>query len=71
MTAPPGVLAGDIDDDGDVDLDDFSLLRQGFGFGVPAPPASAPPAAGAAIPEPATLCLLAFGGLAALRRRRK
>jgi len=45
---------GDFDDDGDVDLDDFVLLKQHFGT--------------TAVGEPATLLMLALGGVA-LRRR--
>ena len=67
-TSPTGGLVGDFDGDGDVDLDDFAAMRKGFGFGVPpGAPVSAPDATHA--PEPATLCLLALGGLAVLRRR--
>jgi len=66
MTGPPGMLAGDFDGDGDVDLDDFAAMRKGFGFGVPPAAPAATPA-----PEPATLGLLAIGGLAVLFRRRK
>ena len=64
-----GLLA-DFDDDGDTDLDDFVTLRQYFGtnFNLPAAPASAE---FSQTPEPATLTLLAMGGLAILRMRRR
>ncbi len=53
-------LTADFDDDGDVDAFDLGLWQTNFGTGLD----------GAAVPEPATLGLLALGGLAALRRRR-
>ncbi|KKL04419.1 hypothetical protein LCGC14_2616250 [marine sediment metagenome] len=52
---------GDLDSSGLVDDDDLSLLLANWGAG----PAPAPEA----IPEPATLSLLAIGGLALLRRK--
>jgi hypothetical protein len=52
---------GDFDGDGDVDFDDFSALA--FNFGTTH--------AVAAVPEPAAVVLLAFGGAALLRRKRR
>ncbi|MDP6635473.1 MAG: PEP-CTERM sorting domain-containing protein, partial [Phycisphaerae bacterium] len=58
----------DYDNDGDVDIDDFVVLRANFGTGVvPAP--LAPDFS--ATPEPATMSLLAIGGLLVIRRRRR
>jgi len=54
---------GDFDGDGGVSDDDLAIL---LGNWTGAPPASAP-----AVPEPATLALLALGGLAVVRRRRR
>ena len=57
----------DLDDSGRFDLGDFVKLRAAFEIaGLPAPGAAPTPA-----PEPATMSLLALGGLAVLRRRRK
>jgi len=47
---------GDFDANGSVDLDDFIILKNNWGAG--------------AVPEPASICLLAFGSLAILRRPR-
>jgi len=55
-----GWCQGDWDVDGDVDLDDFVLLKRNFGNPF-----------GATAPEPTTLCLLAIGAAAILRRRRR
>ena len=49
---------GDTDGDGDVDLDDLFTVRNNFGRTT------------IVVPEPATLSLLALGGVALLRRRR-
>jgi len=49
---------GDTDGDGDVDLDDLFAVRNNFGTGL------------IVIPEPATMCLMALGSIALLRRRR-
>ncbi len=71
MTGPPGMLASDFDADGDVDLDDFNRIREAFGIGTSPAPAPGPPTAAGAVPEPATLLLLALGGAGLLTRRRK
>jgi fibronectin-binding autotransporter adhesin len=57
----------DFNADGRVDLTDFVMLRANFGFGVPV----SAPEYGTTVPEPATLSLLALGGLVVLRRRKK
>jgi hypothetical protein len=62
----PGDPSADFDGDGDVDLDDFTTIRGNWGF-----PAGGAPLPGAATPEPATMTVLALGGLAVLRRRRR
>jgi hypothetical protein len=51
---------GDFDADTDVDIFDFLTLQNNYGGG----------GSGPAVPEPATLTLLALGGLALIRRRR-
>ena len=53
---------GDLNESGTADDDDLSLLLANWGAGCS-------PAPGEAIPEPATLALLVFGGLALIRRR--
>jgi hypothetical protein len=57
----------DFNEDGRVDLMDFVILRENFGTGVPSGLGAE---SMATTPEPATLLLMAFGGLAVLRRRR-
>ena len=54
---------GDFDDDGDVDIEDLSLLASNWEAGVPATAAH--------IPEPATIGILALGGVLLLGRRRR
>ena len=53
---------GDFDGDGDVDWDDLQLLEAHYGQSS---------AGSGTIPEPATLSLLALGGLTLIRRRRR
>jgi len=63
----PGTMTtwrmGDFTGNNDVNDDDLSVLLANW-TGPPPPP-------GAAVPEPATLSLLALGGLAVMRRRRR
>ena len=56
---------GDFDNDQDVDRADL-LLMMGYLSGT----SGEAPASGGGVPEPATLALLAIGGLALIRRRR-
>jgi len=59
---------GDSDRDGDVDVYDYLALKVNFGWADPPGQGQIPPAQGT-VPEPATLSLLALGGLALIRRR--
>ncbi|MEM6334117.1 MAG: dockerin type I domain-containing protein [Planctomycetota bacterium] len=60
-----GISIGDFNEDGNIDTSDLAILAANFGFGT------GPVVANAAIPEPASLALVAAGmGLAGLRRRR-
>ncbi len=52
---------GDFNGDGNVDVGDLGILAGNYGTSVPLGP----------IPEPATLSLLALGGLAILKRKRR
>ena len=61
--APGPPYTADFDEDDDVDLHDFLVMRDNLGAGPAAPAAAAP--------EPATMTLLALGGMLVLRRRRK
>jgi len=73
---PPGDDSADFNSDGRVDLENFAIQRDNFGFGVVTAPGVE---LGATIPEPATLSLLALlamslpkrGGLVMLRRRNR
>jgi len=56
-------IAGDINHDGIVDILDLNIVLADWNKGTPPPPSNG------AIPEPATLGLVAIGGLAMLRRR--
>ena len=58
----------DFNEDGLVDLVDFAIMRAHFGSDTGSPLIGA--AVTTATPEPATITLLALGGLAMLRRRR-
>jgi 3-phytase len=64
----PGAESADFNADGIVDLEDFIIMRENFGFGVVAAPGAGPYSAA---PEPATMAILAIGALAALRKRRR
>jgi hypothetical protein len=66
LTGQPDATTGDSDDDGDVDAADLALWQSHFG-GAPAV------AAIGAVPEPASLALLAAGGMAigGIRWRRR
>ncbi|MDP6634351.1 MAG: PEP-CTERM sorting domain-containing protein [Phycisphaerae bacterium] len=59
----------DFNEDGRVDLADFVIMRGNFGFGVESPLSGNPEIT--ATPEPATLGMLALGGLALVRRRKR
>ena len=62
QNVPPANALADPSGDGFVGLDDLDIVLNNWNAGTP-------PAA-AAVPEPATLALLALGGLAMLKRRR-
>ncbi len=57
------LIAGDINKDDFVGIEDLNVVLGEWNLGTPPPPG------GAIVPEPATLSLLAFGGLTMLRRR--
>jgi len=61
---------GDFDGDGDVDFADFQTVKNNFGGSFDLTDWS-PPAGMSTTPEPATMSVLALGGLALLRRRKK
>ena len=64
LSLPPGENSADLDADGDVDLDDLVFIRDTLGYVSAAAPS-------AATPEPATMTVLALGGMLVLRRRRQ
>ena len=55
----------DINEDGLVDLHDLVFIRDTLGY------TSAAPSPSTATPEPATMTVLAIGGMLVLRRRRR
>jgi len=60
-----GWAEGDFNDDGQVTIADFLILQNNWGYGT-AGAGSVP-----TVPEPASMLLLALGGLALVRRREK
>ena len=68
--AQMGWWTGDFDYDGNVDFDDYDKIDYAYWF-QGAPLAGGLKLAGVVAPEPATLALLALGGLATLLRRRR
>ena len=66
---PADWFGGDSDLDGDLDAADYLILKQQFGSSFTGEAVAGDTAA--PVPEPATLSLLALGGLALIRRRRK
>lgn len=67
--AAGGWAVGDYNGDAQVGGADFSILA--FNYGWAQTPIGPAPLAGAAAPEPATMAILAIGGLAVIRRRRR
>jgi len=66
---PGGVNSADFNGDGIVDIEDFRILREFYGTGGgPAPEGNFGPET---TPEPATMTLLAIGGMLVLKRRRR
>jgi len=69
MTDPPDTLTADFNGDGVVDIEDFAIMRAYFGFGIGVP--SSDEFQATTTPEPATVLMLALGGLLVVRRRRR
>ncbi|MFP4052280.1 MAG: PEP-CTERM sorting domain-containing protein [Phycisphaerae bacterium] len=65
-SASVGFVEGDFNDDNNVSLADLSALAGNWGFGTETGTAMAP----SAVPEPATLALLAVGCAGIVRRKR-
>jgi len=63
---PPSAESADFNGDEIVDLHDFAIQRANSGLSIASAPAGE---SGATAPEPATLVLLAFGGLAVIGAR--
>jgi autotransporter-associated beta strand protein len=66
-TVPNGILQGDFNGDGKVDVTDLGMLATDYGLGTSGGFALQ----AAAVPEPASIALLAFGGAAILMRHRR
>jgi autotransporter-associated beta strand protein len=63
MTSGADLSMGDLNGDGAVDYQDLGIMAGNWNYGVTA--------TGTVVPEPATMGLLAIGGIAALIRRRR
>ena len=60
----PSIIPGDANQDGVVSAGDYASVQANFGN-------IAPDAGASDVPEPATICMVALGGLAVLRRQRR
>jgi autotransporter-associated beta strand protein len=69
-SVPNGILQGDFNSDGKVDVTDLGLLATDYGLGTSGSGFTLAGAA-SAVPEPASLAVLAMGGAALLARRRR